>query len=190
MSPACATAEATPAAMAEGTLAGSLAVRQVWVETKLLSPLVAVTARGVCFVSLTPARAQRDLQRWVERQGPDGEADGALLQRAAEQLREVADGGRRAFDLPLDLRGTEFQLSVWAELLRIPFGHTRTYGEIASRLGQPGASRAVGGANGANPVPWIVPCHRVVAADGIGGFTGGLAIKERLLAHEGVAPHA
>ena len=85
--------------MAEGTLAGSLAVRQVWVEMKLLSPLLAVTARGVCFVSLTPARAQRDLRRWVERQRPDGEADGALLQRAAEQLREVADGDTRCWQV-------------------------------------------------------------------------------------------
>ncbi|MAF66485.1 MAG: cysteine methyltransferase [Planctomycetes bacterium] len=159
----------------------------MWVETSLLSTLVAVSARGVCFVSLTPARAEADLAEWVERRRPRGEADGALLRRTAERLREVADGSRQVFELPLDLRGTEFQRSVWAELLRIPFGETRTYGDLARRLGKPGASRAVGGANGANPVPWIVPCHRVVAIDSLGGFTSGLENKVRLLAHEGVA---
>ena len=90
------------------------------------------------------------------------------------------------FDLDLDLRGTPFQLRVWDELQRIPQGEVRTYGELAASLGQPGAGRAVGGANGRNPIPLIVPCHRVVASDGLGGFTGGLEWKERLLAHEGV----
>jgi methylated-DNA-[protein]-cysteine S-methyltransferase len=85
----------------------------------------------------------------------------------------------------LDLRGTDFQLEVWRALTRIPFGEVVTYGELAARLGRPGSSRAVGAANGRNPVAILVPCHRVVAAGGrLGGYSGGLEIKRRLLAHE------
>ncbi|MCD6050258.1 MAG: cysteine methyltransferase [Verrucomicrobia bacterium] len=89
---------------------------------------------------------------------------------------------------PLDLsRGSEFQQAVWRELLAIPLGHTRTYGELAARLGNPSGSRAVGAACGANPIPVIVPCHRVLAANGkLGGFSGGAGWKNRLLQIEGV----
>lgn len=90
---------------------------------------------------------------------------------------------------PLDLRGTPFQERVWRELVAIPYGEVRTYGEVAARLGRPGAGRAVGGANHANPVPVLVPCHRVVASGGrLGGYGGGLDVKAWLLAHE--AAHA
>jgi methylated-DNA-[protein]-cysteine S-methyltransferase len=119
--------------------------------------------------------------------GVEGRADGShpLLGEAARQLGEYFAGVRRAFDLPLDLRGTPFQLRVWNALLRIPYGETRTYGQLAAALGQPGAARAVGAANGANPVGIIVPCHRVVAAGGgLGGFGGGLDRKRFLLALE------
>jgi methylated-DNA-[protein]-cysteine S-methyltransferase len=119
--------------------------------------------------------------------GVDGEADNShpLLGEAVRQLGEYFAGVRRAFDLPLDLRGTAFQLRVWNALLRIPYGETRTYGQLASALGRPGATRAVGAANGANPVGIIVPCHRVVAAGGgLGGFGGGLGRKRFLLALE------
>jgi methylated-DNA-[protein]-cysteine S-methyltransferase len=90
---------------------------------------------------------------------------------------------------PLDVRnGTEFQQRVWEELLRIPTGHARSYGELARILRQPGAARAVGSACGANPIPLLIPCHRVLAADGrLGGFSGGLDWKRRLLAVEGVS---
>jgi methylated-DNA-[protein]-cysteine S-methyltransferase len=107
------------------------------------------------------------------------------LEEAIEQLEAYAQGALKSFDLSLDLRGTPFQLRVWQALREIPFGEQRTYGQIAASLGQPGASRAVGGANGKNPIPLIVPCHRVVASNGLGGFTGGLKWKECLLAHEG-----
>jgi O6-methylguanine-DNA--protein-cysteine methyltransferase len=129
----------------------------MWVETDLFTPLVAVTEVGVCFLALTSDRAERGLAEWMERQRPSGDAGDGLLRSAAEQLREVAAGRRQVFDLPLDLRGTQFQRTVWAELQRIPFGKTRTYGELARRIGRGGASRAVGGANGANPVSWVVP---------------------------------
>jgi methylated-DNA-[protein]-cysteine S-methyltransferase len=87
--------------------------------------------------------------------------------------------------VPLALVGSEWQKAVWLELTRIPYGETRSYGEIADRLGSPGAARAVGRANATNRLPLVVPCHRVIAADGtLGGFNGGLHLKERLLAHE------
>ncbi len=95
-------------------------------------------------------------------------------------------GGRsKTFDLPLELRGTEFQKGVWRALLRIPFGETTTYGDLARRLGKPDAVRAVGAANGANPIPIVIPCHRVIGSNGsLVGFGGGLPVKRWLLDHE------
>jgi methylated-DNA-[protein]-cysteine S-methyltransferase len=110
-----------------------------------------------------------------------------VLVETARQLREYFAGDRKAFDLPLDPHGTEFQKKVWLALREIPFGQTRSYGEIARRIGMPSASRAVGAANGKNPIPIIVPCHRVIGANGtLTGFGGGLENKALLLALEGV----
>lgn len=104
---------------------------------------------------------------------------------AREELREYYAGERREFGVPLALIGSEWQKAVWRELTRIPYGETRSYGEIADRLDRPGAARAVGRANATNRLPVVVPCHRVIAADGsLGGFNGGLHLKERLLEHE------
>jgi methylated-DNA-[protein]-cysteine S-methyltransferase len=114
--------------------------------------------------------------------------DGAasdVLSTAAEQVLEYFAGRRLNFNLPLSLRGTLFQVRVWQELLQIPFGTTRTYGDIAEIIGHPTAFRAVGSANGRNNLPVFIPCHRVLAAGGkLGGFTGGIGLKKRLLAHE------
>lgn len=108
-----------------------------------------------------------------------------LLEATEAQLREYFAGTRTRFDLPLDFRGTDFQKSVWAELLAIPFGETRSYGEIAMKLGRPTASRAVGAANGRNPISIVAPCHRVIGSTGkLTGFAGGLAAKEYLLGLE------
>jgi methylated-DNA-[protein]-cysteine S-methyltransferase len=101
------------------------------------------------------------------------------------ELYEYAHGNRRTFGVPLAFSGSEWQKAVWTELMRIPFGETRSYGEVADALGRPGAARAVGSANARNVLPVVVPCHRVIAADGtLGGFNGGLHLKERLLEHE------
>ncbi len=97
------------------------------------------------------------------------------------QLDEYFAGARTSFDLPLDLRGTDFQRRVWKALRTIPYGATASYGDIARRVGRPGGARAVGQANNRNPVGLVVPCHRVVASNGIGGYGSGLAIKEKLL---------
>ena len=108
-----------------------------------------------------------------------------VLDAAATQLEEYFDGGRTAFDLPLDPVGSPFQQDVWAVLRTIPYGETITYGEQARRLGDPSKARAVGAANGRNPLSIIVPCHRVIGANGkLTGFAGGLDTKAWLLAHE------
>ncbi|MFF8506600.1 methylated-DNA--[protein]-cysteine S-methyltransferase [Streptomyces sp. NPDC015492] len=114
-----------------------------------------------------------------------GAPDPRPFREAIRQLDAYFAGELTEFDLPLHLVGTEFQLRVWAELRRIPYGETRTYGELAELLGNPGASRAVGLANGKNPVGVIVPCHRVIGAGGgLTGYGGGLDRKQRLLAFE------
>lgn len=117
---------------------------------------------------------------------PEGSRDPERCAHVAAQLDEYFAGRRRSFDLTLSPRGTEFQQRVWRALCAIPYGAVRNYGDIARAIGQPSASRAVGRANGCNPLPIVVPCHRVIASNGtIGGYSGGLAIKHRLLALEG-----
>jgi methylated-DNA-[protein]-cysteine S-methyltransferase len=108
-----------------------------------------------------------------------------VLMQAEFQLREYFAGSRQMFDIPLDMRGTTFQKSVWEALLAIPFGETRSYGELAKQLGRPSASRAVGAANGRNPISIVVPCHRVIGSSGkLTGFAGGLEVKAYLLGLE------
>ncbi|WP_336488380.1 methylated-DNA--[protein]-cysteine S-methyltransferase [Methylobacterium nigriterrae] len=116
-----------------------------------------------------------------------------VLLETERQLAAYFAGTLKAFTVPLDFQGTEFQKSVWAALLTIPFGETRSYGDIARQIGRPGASRAVGAANGKNPISIIAPCHRVIGAAGaLTGFAGGLDVKKRLLGLErfgaGVSP--
>jgi len=114
-----------------------------------------------------------------------GQARLPVLHRAIEQLTEYFEGKRKTFDVPLSLRGTTFQLECWLALQRIPFGATATYGEIARTIGRPAAVRAVGAANGANPIPIIVPCHRVIGSNGsLTGFGGGIDVKRWLLDFE------
>ena len=110
----------------------------------------------------------------------------STLMAASAQLEEYFNGTRKSFDLPLDLRGTTFQQSVWHALTTIPFGETRSYLDLATQLGNPAATRAVGAANGRNPISIIVPCHRVIGSSGkLTGFAGGLNAKAWLLELEG-----
>ena len=110
----------------------------------------------------------------------------AKLRPYRRELEEYFAGRRRTFTFALDLRGTDFQQSCWRALLDIPYGETRTYAQIARRVGRPQAFRAVGGANHDNPIAIVVPCHRVIASDGtLGGYGGGLPLKEKLLLLEG-----
>lgn len=151
---------------------------------------VAHTAVGPALILVTEAGVRSIRFRThpdEARVGPTCRDDSGL-RGIADALCGLIDGTRRDFPFPLDLdQGTPFQRRVWTELLTIPWGCTTTYGELARRLGLPvTASRAVGQANARNPLPVVIPCHRVVAADGrLGGYTGGLDIKEHLLRIEG-----
>jgi methylated-DNA-[protein]-cysteine S-methyltransferase len=118
----------------------------------------------------------------------DGTGD-PVLDRARVELDEYFAGRRTSFDIPLDPRGTPFQRVVWEALRAIPFGKTRSYGDLAAAIGRPKASRAVGAANGQNPIAIVIPCHRVIGADGsLTGYGGGMARKEWLLRHERALP--
>jgi methylated-DNA-[protein]-cysteine S-methyltransferase len=111
--------------------------------------------------------------------------DGAFNPEVAKQIDEFFAGKRQAFDFPLAPKGSEFQKRVWAELVKIPFGETISYGELARRIGNPAASRAVGRANATNPIAVIVPCHRVIGTNGkLTGYAGGIELKDKLLAWE------
>jgi O-6-methylguanine DNA methyltransferase len=121
----------------------------------------------------------------LEDEGYTVEAGETRTASVRKELSEYVIGRRKTFDVPLVFAGSVWQKAVWMELTRIPFGETRSYGEIADNLGRPGAARAVGRANASNVLPVVVPCHRVIAADGtLGGFNGGLHLKDRLLEHE------
>ena len=154
------------------------------VETQLGRMLLAQSERGLCWLALGENGAREQLERWAGA----GEIveDPAALAPAARQLAEYSRGERRVFELEIDLVGSAFELRVWNALRAIPWGRTRTYGEIAKAIGDSGASRAVGQASGRNPLPIFVPCHRVLSATGLGGFSGGLDVKQRLLALEGL----
>jgi O-6-methylguanine DNA methyltransferase len=116
----------------------------------------------------------------------EGEGSSEFAAEVEKQITEYFEGTRRAFDLPLDLEGTDFQLGVWNAIAGVPFGETLTYSQIAAAVGRPTSYRAAGNACGANPVVIIVPCHRIVGTDrGLHGFGGGLDTKTFLLRHEG-----
>ena len=119
-------------------------------------------------------------------QVPHGRKEREILSEAQQQLQEYFEGRLRQFTLPVAPAGTPFQQRVWQELQKVPWGTTTSYGEIAKRIGQPTAVRAVGSANGRNPVAIVIPCHRVIGSDGsLTGYAGGLATKRRLLQLEG-----
>jgi methylated-DNA-[protein]-cysteine S-methyltransferase len=157
----------------------------------LTSPIgyvwIAATPVGICAIQLadeTPDQLFAGLRKRIGSAPP--REDPAALAPALAQLREYFCRTRRRFDLPLDARGTPFQKTVWAEVSRIPYGATATYSDVARRIGQPQAVRAVGSANGANPLPIIVPCHRVIGRRGaLTGYGAGLEIKAALLELEG-----
>ena len=112
------------------------------------------------------------------------------VRRAATQLEQYFRRDRQNFEVDLHSVGTEFQQAVWLELAAIPYGQVRSYGEVAASVGRPNAYRAVGNANGKNPWPIFIPCHRVVAATGVGGYAGGLNVKRFLLELEGVSTYS
>jgi methylated-DNA-[protein]-cysteine S-methyltransferase len=150
-----------------------------WTQIKLLDDVdlrLVASASGIRAIQFGPRAV-------VEGQRNDGNP---LLMEAARQLRAYFAGQLREFQLPLDTQGTDFQKRVWGQVATIPYGETRSYLQIAVAIGSPMGVRAVGAANGANPVPIVVPCHRVIGAHGkLVGYGGGLGMKKRLLELEG-----
>lgn len=148
---------------------------------------LAATERGLRYLEFLERRSIKRAIAAHEAENPGAEWRPSLLdlRHYVEQLESYFHGGLRTFDLPLDPVGTGFQRAVWSELARIPYGETRSYGQVAAAIGQPRAHRAVGLANHQNPLPIVVPCHRVVGARGeLTGYGGGLPRKKWLLAHE------
>ena len=157
------------------------------IPTPIGPMLAGATERAIVLCDFAD-RAMIDVQVAAVRRriGPTVEGSSALLDRLESQLREYFAGARHEFDLPIEIPGSAFQERVWAELRRIPYGQTISYRQLAERVDAGAAYRAVGRANGSNRVAVIVPCHRVVAANGgLGGYGGGLAAKRRLLDVEG-----
>lgn len=153
--------------------------------TLMQSPVGTLTlvARGDCLAAVLWEQERENRVRLGELRRSDTHP---TLTETARQLGEYFAGQRQRFELPLDFLGTDFQRQVWAALLTIPFGETRSYSEIARQIGKPSAVRAVGAANGRNPISIIAPCHRVIGASGsLTGFAGGLQAKQYLLALEG-----
>jgi methylated-DNA-[protein]-cysteine S-methyltransferase len=163
----------------------------VWlgtVDTSLGQFGAAMTEKGLCCL-MFPREGTRACKVWLRRHLPGARIELAneQLGRVAEELNGYLTGEVQDFSLPLDLRGTPFQLAVWQAVANIPYGTTRSYGEIARLVGQPSEARAVGAANGSNPVPIVVPCHRVIGSNGgLTGYGGGIDLKWRLLELEGV----
>lgn len=169
------------------------AVGYATVDSPIGPLLVAATERGLCFIQFGAGEPELlSLARWCLKHGL-GEpiADEERTRQAVTEIGEYFAGQRKQFDVQLDLYGTPFQKAVWTALTQIPYGETRSYKEIALAVGQAKAVRAVGGANNRNPIPVIVPCHRVIGANGhLVGYGGGLSVKQRLLAQEGVSSYA
>jgi methylated-DNA-[protein]-cysteine S-methyltransferase len=146
----------------------------------------AVDKRGVLVVlKFAEGEYERTIEQDLEHEGFEIEEDLSRTARVREELLEYCAGERRTFDLPLAFAGSEWQRAVWQALTRIPFGETRSYAEVAEMAGRKGAARAVGRANSTNRLPLVVPCHRVIGANGsLTGFAGGVHLKTRLLDHE------
>jgi methylated-DNA-[protein]-cysteine S-methyltransferase len=156
------------------------------VKTPLGVLRVAASEDSVLSLELPRRRSEPALERWLRSHVPHA-SETDVLRQALAQLREYFAGKRRQFDLPVDPAGTDFQRRVWEAIAAIPFGETTSYGTIAVALGGASLARAVGAAVGANPIPIIIPCHRVIGADdSLTGYRGGLRMKIWLLRHEGV----
>ena len=170
----------TPSAWRDGGRGET--IRYVIADSPLGPLLIAATAKGICRLTFGEAEAA------LHRRFPNADVqpdDGTIAPWAAAALAQIDRPSDH--QLPLDVRGTAFQEKVWAELRKIPLGQTRSYADIAAAVGSPGAVRAVGTANGSNPVSVLVPCHRVIRSDGsLGGYGGGLPNKVKLLAAEGI----
>ena len=152
---------------------------------------IARTSKGLRYCQYMDRKSLKRMIASHEAEVPDATWEPSLLElkSVTEQLESYFNGGLVEFEIPLERDGSEFQLKVWGALEKIPYGETRTYGQIATAIDQPRATRAVGLANNQNPIAIVVPCHRVIGADGsLTGYGGGLERKQWLLSHERVVP--
>ena len=155
------------------------------VDSSLGRMLVAATTRGICAVSFADEDGRLDASLKLEYPAAEIKRDDVLLKRWVNAILDYLDGSQPHLDLPLDVQATAFQLRVWEELRRVPYGETRTYSQVAYAIGQPEAVRAVGHACATNPAALVTPCHRVVRTDGgLGGYRWGIERKQALLAKE------
>ncbi len=156
------------------------------IPTSLGSFGAAFSPEGLGYLSY-PSQPPQQAARWLARWHPQATISTThpLAESLTDQLQHYLDGRLQQFDLPLDLQGTTFQRHVWQALLQIPYGHTMSYQQLAIHLGRPRAARAVGAANAVNPIPIIVPCHRLIGSHGqLTGYGGGLSLKQTLLSLE------
>jgi len=169
----------------EGTLAASVQISVATLKTPIGILQITTSADGVLYIDL-PGRHVARLDDPILRRRLLSRTRAPALRAAIEELRQYFAGKRHTFEVPVTPPGTEFQRRVWKTISDIPFGETISYGHIANVLGGPHLARAVGAATGANPIPIIIPCHRVIGADGsMTGYGGGLKMKVWLLRHEG-----
>jgi AraC family transcriptional regulator, regulatory protein of adaptative response / methylated-DNA-[protein]-cysteine methyltransferase len=151
--------------------------------------LIAATTHGICWLGIHQCEAYLESELRGDFPKAKIAREDDAMRRVAERVIAFVGDTSASLDLPLDIRATPFQLVVWRELCAIPPGATRSYGEIARRLGQPGSARAVGRANGSNPLAVLIPCHRAIGADGkLTGYRWGLEYKRRLLEYERSSP--
>lgn len=153
------------------------------IESPIGNLLIASSVHGLVRIVL-PNKGIPDRISRLREDFPDAELveDKAKNETAVQQLQEYFEGSRTTFSLPMDLRGTKFQKTVWQAVARVTYGQTRSYGEIAKEIDNPNASRAVGSANKTNPIPIVIPCHRIIGSDGsMTGYGGGIPLKEKLL---------
>jgi O-6-methylguanine DNA methyltransferase len=158
-----------------------------FLDSPLGNLIIGTTSKGCCLLEFNDRYRLSEIKsrykKWYQVECVEGSHP--ILDNLESELKDYFNGNRYDFSIPLDLRGTGFETSVWNELQKIPYGETRAYNDIAKAIGKPSASRAVGRANGNNPVAIVVPCHRVIASNGkLHGYGGGLWRKEKLLALE------
>jgi len=159
-------------------------------STPLGSLRIASSEKGLAYLEL-PNESGRGFGGWLQTHAPEAKVVDRRTPNdpIIDQLMEYAEGGRRTFEIDLDLRATKFQLSVYKFVAKLGYGETASYSDIAEAIGNPKSVRAVGAANGANPIPLVIPCHRVIARGGaLQGYAGGLDLKARLLAMEQALP--
>ncbi|MFX0123001.1 MAG: methylated-DNA--[protein]-cysteine S-methyltransferase [Candidatus Hodarchaeota archaeon] len=158
-----------------------------YMDSPLGTLIIGTTSKGCCLLEFSDRHSLTDINsrynKWYKMNCVEGTQ--STLDKLEDELKDYFERNLHSFSVPLDLRGTTFEISVWKELQKIPYGETRSYIDIARVIGNPSASRAVGRANGNNPVAIVVPCHRVIASNGtLHGYGGGLWRKEKLLALE------